>query len=67
MKSPRQDLSCIVSKEQHWAAAKHVLTYLRGTVDLELCFRKTNVNLKLIAYSDSNWAADQEDRQNVTG
>lgn len=76
MTSTRPDLSFVVSKlsqylsepkKQHWVAAKHVLRYLKCTVDQELCFRKQDVDLKLVAYSDADWAADQNDRRSVTG
>lgn len=76
MTRTRPDLSFIVSKlsqylsvpkEQHWVAAKHELRYLKGTVDLELCYKKNDANLKLVAYSDADWAADLNDRRSVTG
>lgn len=76
MTCTRPDLSFIVSKlsqylsepkEQHWVAAKHVLRYLKGTVDQEMCFKKSDENLKLIAYSDADWVADQNDRRSMTG
>lgn len=75
MISTRPDLSFIVSKlsqylsepkQQHWVAAKHVLRYLKGTVDQEFCYRKQE-NLALFAYCDADWAADQIDRRSVTG
>ncbi len=71
MTSTRPDLSFIVNKlsqylsgpeDQHWVAAKRVLRYLKGTVDLELCYKKNYANLKLVAYSD----ADLNDRRSVT-
>ncbi len=56
-----------VPKDQHWVAAKNVLSYLKGTVDLELCYKKNDVNLKLVAYSDADLAADLIDWRSVTG
>ncbi len=44
-----------------------MLTYLKGTVDLEWCYKKNYANLKLVAYSDTDWAADLNDRHSVTG
>ena len=76
MTCTRPDLSWIVSKlsqnlsepnEQHWITAKHVMSYLKGTIDHELCYRKSEANLKLVAYSDSDWAADINDRRSTTG
>ena len=54
-------------KTQDLVAAKHVLRYLKGTVDYELCFRKTDEVLSLIAFSDSDWASSVEDRRSTTG
>lgn len=33
----------------------------------ELCYRKNCVNLNLSAFSDADWAADQNDRRSTTG
>lgn len=72
----RPDLSWVVSnflqylsepKEQHWETAKHVLRYLKGTVNRELCYKSSDVNLKLVAYSDADWAADRNDRKSTNG
>lgn len=76
MTCTRPDLSWIVSKlsqhlsepnEKHWLTAKHVMRYLKGTMDYKLCYRKCETNLKLTAYSDSDWAADLSDRRSTTG
>ena len=48
-------------------AAKHVLRYLKGTVDYELGFRKTDEALSLIAFSDSDWASSVKDGRSTTG
>ena len=37
--------------------AKHVLRYLKGTLDNELVYRKSDKPLGLFAYSDSDWAS----------
>jgi len=76
MTSTRPDLSWIVSKlsqyfsepkEQHWLTAKHVLRYLKGTINQELCFKQQDEKLKLVAYCDADWATDQNDRRSITG
>ena len=76
MTCTRPDLSWVVSKlsqylsepkEQHWAAVKHVMRYLKSTIDHELCYKKSVENLKLEAYSDADWASDTEDRRSTTG
>ncbi|XP_072060199.1 uncharacterized mitochondrial protein AtMg00810-like [Arachis hypogaea] len=52
--------------QDHWMAPKRVLRYLAGTVDLALQFYKTN-DLRLTAFSDSDWTADVDDRRFVFG
>ncbi|KAL6490090.1 hypothetical protein MHYP_G00004350 [Metynnis hypsauchen] len=76
MTSTRPDLSWIVSKlsqhlaepkQQHWMAAKHLLRYLKGTMDQELNYRKCEKSLQLEGYSDADWAADKNNRRSTTG
>lgn len=65
----RQDLGFVVSKlsqyfseptEEHWTTVKHILRYLKGTIEKELSYRKRNdEKLGLHAYSDTDWAADK--------
>jgi len=67
----RPGLSFVVSKlsqyfaeptEEQWTTVKHVLRYLKGTFDKELCSRKcASEKLELHAYSDADWAADVTD------
>ncbi len=73
----RPDLSFVLSKlsqyfceptEEQWVTVKHVLRYLRGTTNKELCFRRNDgEKLGLVAYSDADWAADATDRRSTTG
>ena len=49
----------------HWKSAKHVLRYLRGTLDYKITYKK--INSKLEAYVDSDWAGDINDRRSCTG
>lgn len=76
MTCTRPDISWIVSKlsqtlaNPKWenlVAAKHVLRYLKGTSNYELVFKKSNENLDLIGFSDSDWASSVEDRRSTTG
>lgn len=76
MTCTRPDISWIVSKlsqtlanpkAENLVAAKHVLRYLKGTVDYKLCYKKTDEDLSLIAFSDSDWASSMEDRRSTTG
>ena len=51
--------------DSHWKAVKRILRYLAGTMDYGLHVQKTE--FKLVAFSDSDWAADMDDRRSVTG
>ena len=77
MTCTRPDLSRVVSKlsqylaepkQQHWATAKHILRYLKGTMDQELHYQKCEESLlQLEGYSDADWAADKDDRRSTSG
>ncbi|UYV68112.1 hypothetical protein LAZ67_5003088 [Cordylochernes scorpioides] len=47
---------------RHWQAAKHVLRYLHGSLNLSLVYRRTDSN-DVCAYSDADWASDIDDRR----
>ncbi|RVW12701.1 Retrovirus-related Pol polyprotein from transposon RE1 [Vitis vinifera] len=49
----------------HWTAAKHVLRYLKGTIDLGLWYTKGEQTLQ--AFCDSDWAGNPDDRRSTTG
>ena len=49
----------------HWEAAKRVLRYLKGTIDLSIIYRKTGAYLQ--GYTDADWANDITDRRSYTG
>ena len=51
----------------HWIALKHVLQYLKGTLDFELCYRKCDDGLTLTGYSDADWASSTVDRLSISG
>ncbi|XP_046848062.1 secreted RxLR effector protein 161-like [Xenia sp. Carnegie-2017] len=53
--------------KEHWVAAKNVLRYLKGSLDYEICYRMGCQNLKLIGYSDADWASCAVDRRSVSG
>jgi len=76
MTSTRPDICWIVSKlsqalanpkAENLVAAKHVLRYLKGTVDYELCYKKSEEDLNLIGFSDADWASSVEDRWSTKG
>lgn len=49
----------------HWAAAKRVLRYLKGTQDVGLSFRNTEESLK--GFVDADWANCPNDRRSYSG
>ncbi|UYV62003.1 hypothetical protein LAZ67_1007460 [Cordylochernes scorpioides] len=51
---------------RHWQAAKHVLRYLHGSINLSLIYRRTDSN-DVCAYSDADWARDIDDRRSNSG
>ena len=50
----------------HWQAAKHVLRYLKDTINLRLTFAK-NSSMKLVGNADADWSGDLDDRKSTTG
>ncbi|KAG6430109.1 hypothetical protein SASPL_108170 [Salvia splendens] len=50
----------------HFKATKRILRYLRGTIDYGLFYSHTN-DYKLVGYSDSDWAGDNDDRKSTSG
>ena len=72
----RPDICWIITKltqylskplKEHWVAVKHVLRYLKCTLDYELCYRKCVDGLTLIGYSDADWASSTDNRRSTTG
>ena len=51
--------------ELHLQAAKIVLRYLKGTVDLGILYRKRG-NGELIAYIDSDYSGNIDDRKSTS-
>ncbi|UYV83888.1 hypothetical protein LAZ67_X000522, partial [Cordylochernes scorpioides] len=71
----RPDISFATSKlsqfcanpgKKHWEAAKHVLRYLSGTIDLELSYVKGNNN-KVAMFTDADYGSDTDDRRSYSG
>lgn len=74
MTSTRPDLCYIVTTLSQYMArptivhltmAKHVLRYLKGTIDQCLIFKKS-ANLSLIGFCDADWG-NSVDRRSITG
>lgn len=52
--------------EQHMAAMKRVLRYIKGTVELGVFYKRNGSNT-LVAYSDSDYAGDYDSRRSTSG
>ena len=50
----------------HLTKAKHVLRYLKGTINQSLIFKKLQKPLKLEGFCDADWA-NLSDRKSVSG
>eukprot|EP00253_Pinus_taeda_P002936 PITA_02936 len=53
-------------KRTHWAAAKHVLRYLQGTVDYGLLYTKGK-DIRLSGFTDADWAGSSVDQKSTSG
>jgi hypothetical protein len=53
--------------ENHYAHAKHILRYVRGTTDLRLLYRKQEAVEPLVGYSDADWGGDKNDGKSTSG
>jgi hypothetical protein len=76
MACTRPDLCWIVTKlsqhldnpdEADWVMVKHVLRYIKGTLDYKLHYTKSSDRLCLSGWSDSDWGSSVEDRRSTTG
>ena len=52
--------------DTHWVAAKHVLRYLRGTLDYRLTFNHSAA-LSPVAYADATYSSDHASSRSRTG
>jgi histone deacetylase 1/2 len=55
--------------DTHWKAVKRILRYLKGTLSHGLLINPSTTGppFSLCAYSDADWATDQDDRRSVSG
>ncbi|KAE8723501.1 hypothetical protein F3Y22_tig00012370pilonHSYRG00100 [Hibiscus syriacus] len=51
---------------EHMAAVKHILRYVKGTLNLGCVYEKNEGSLELIGYSDSDLAGDTNDRKSTS-
>ena len=75
MTCTRPDLCWIVTvlsqrlanpSDEHAIVLKHVLRYLKGSLNYELCFTKCVDGLQLTGFSDASWGSS-DDRKSITG
>lgn len=52
--------------ETHWSAVKRIMRYVKGTMNMKLCYQKSNVDI-LTGYCDADWASDIDKRRSCTG
>jgi hypothetical protein len=50
----------------HLVVAKHVMRYLKGTLDFGLCYTGDH-DFRLIGYNNSDWVGSVSDRKNTSG
>jgi len=57
------------TKTPHFQAAKRILRYVKGTLDLGILYlySQKNIEGKLFGYSDSDWCGDKDDRKSTVG
>jgi hypothetical protein len=53
------------SGKQHWIAVKWILIYLKGTLDISLCFTRTNLMLQ--GYVDADLAGNIGSKKSANG
>jgi hypothetical protein len=49
----------------HLVAAKHVMRYLKGTLDYGLCYTIDH-DFRMYGYTDSDWARSASDRKRTS-
>jgi hypothetical protein len=53
-------------RHDHWIVVKHVLRYIRGTLNYGLRYT-TSSDIQLHGFTDSDWAGSAEDRRSTSG
>ena len=75
MTATRPDISYTITKlsqymscalKHHMTMAKHVLRYLKGTINEKLVFVKSDEGVNVTGFCDADWAND-DDRKSITG
>lgn len=52
--------------QEHWTAVKRIFRYLKGTIHLKIRFMR-NETTEMHAYSDSDWASEEDERRSCSG
>lgn len=52
--------------DTHWAAAKHVLRYMNGTVDMGIVY-SSGGGTTVTAFADADFAGERDDRKSTSG
>jgi hypothetical protein len=50
----------------HLVVEKHVMRYLKGTLDYGLCYTRYH-DFRVYGYTDSDWARSASDRKSTSG
>jgi hypothetical protein len=56
----------VESRRLHWVEMKHVLRYLRGTIDYGLSYIQGD-GVKLTGFTNADWADDKVDMKSTSG
>ncbi|KAJ6648859.1 Copia protein [Pseudolycoriella hygida] len=51
---------------EHFTYAKHILRYIKGTLDLKLIYKRNDNVETLTGYADADWANDPNDRKSIS-
>ena len=54
------------NRRVHWTAAKHILRYIRGTVEYGLVYERKG-NVHLASFTDVDWEGCVEDQKSTSG
>ena len=54
--------------QAHWTACKRILRYLKDAINLGIVYKPSATDVfDIVAYSDSDWGSDADDRRSKTG
>jgi hypothetical protein len=57
----------VLSRRTHWNAVRRIISYLKGTPQLGICYNGSTSGPALLAYSDSDHAGCLDSRKYTTG